>query len=43
MRFVRVLARVLAIVAGVGFALWMAYYTPGTVFSLISTYFPFWD
>jgi hypothetical protein len=42
-RFVRGLARVLVIVAGAGLALWMAYYTPLAVFSLISNYFPVWD
>ena len=34
-RFVRVLARVLAVVAGVGLALFMAYYSVVAVFSLI--------
>ena len=42
-RFVRVLARVLVIVAGAGLALWMAYYGALTVFSLIATWFPVWD
>jgi len=42
-RFVRVLALVLAIVAGAGVALWMAFYSALTVFSLIATWFPFWD
>ena len=41
--FVRVLALVLAIVAGAGVALWMAFYSALTVFSLIATWFPFWD
>jgi len=42
-RFVRVLARVLAVVAGAGLALWMAFYGALTVFDMVANYFPVWD
>jgi hypothetical protein len=42
-RFVRVLARVLAVVAGIGLALWMAYYSALGLFSFLINAFPVWD